>query len=234
MIKAVFFDWFNTLTHFEPPRAELYSWAFQQFGIELAPKVIMRGILAADRYYFEESAKSPVEKRSPEEQVEVYSHYPKAILAEEGIKVAEELPLKILKIVQQQFKGDALILFDDVLSTLKTLKERRLILGLLTNATKDKLSLHRKLGLEGYLDFVVTSQEAGADKPKPPIFLAALDRAGVEAFEAFHVGDQYQLDIVGARGAGINPILIDRCDLYPEVSNCPRIRSLTELAQHLG
>jgi putative hydrolase of the HAD superfamily len=105
---------------------------------------------------------------------------------------------------------------------------------LLTNATKDKLSLHRKLGLEGYLDFVVTSQEAGADKPKPPIFLAALDRAGVEAFEAFHVGDQYQLDIVGARGAGINPILIDRCDLYPEVSNCPRIRSLTELAQHLG
>lgn len=234
MIKAVFFDWFNTLTHFEPPRAELYSWAFQQFGIELAPKVIMRGILAADRYYFEESAKSPVEKRSPEEQVEVYSHYPKAILAEEGIKVAEELPLKILKIVQQQFKGDALILFDDVLSTLKTLKEHRLILGLLTNATKDKLSLHRKLGLEGYLDFVVTSQEAGADKPKPPIFLAALDRAGVEAFEAFHVGDQYQLDIVGARGAGINPILIDRCDLYPEVSNCPRIRSLTELAQHLG
>jgi putative hydrolase of the HAD superfamily len=234
VIKAVFFDWFNTLTHFEPPRAELYSWAFQQFGIDLAPKVIMRGILAADRYYFEESAKSPVEKRSPEEQVEVYSHYPKAILAEEGIKVAEELPLKILKIVQQQFKGDALILFDDVLSTLKTLKERRLILGLLTNATKDKLSLHRKLGLEGYLDFVVTSQEAGADKPKPPIFLAALDRAGVEAFEAFHVGDQYQLDIVGARGAGINPILIDRCDLYPEVSNCPRIRSLTELAQHLG
>jgi putative hydrolase of the HAD superfamily len=234
VIKAVFFDWFNTLTHFEPPRAELYSWAFQQFGIELAPKVIMRGILAADRYYFEESAKSPVEKRSPEEQVEVYSHYPKAILAEEGIKVAEELPLKILKIVQQQFKGDALVLFDDVLSTLKTLKERRLILGLLTNATKDKLSLHRKLGLEGYLDFVVTSQEAGADKPKPPIFLAALDRAGVEAFEAFHVGDQYQLDIVGARGAGINPILIDRCDLYPEVSNCPRIRSLTELAQHLG
>ncbi|HEY86721.1 MAG TPA: HAD-IA family hydrolase [Dehalococcoidia bacterium] len=234
MIKAVFFDWFNTLTHFEPPRAELYSWAFQQFGIELAPKVIMRGILAADRYYFEESAKSPVEKRSPEEQVEVYSHYPKAILAEEGIKVAEELPLKILKIVQQQFKGDALILFDDVLSTLKTLKERRLILGLLTNATKDKLSLHRKLGLEGYLDFVVTSQEAGADKPKPPIFLAALDRAGVEAFEALHVGDQYQLDVVGARGVGINPILIDRCDLYPEVSNCPRIRSLTELAQHLG
>lgn len=234
MIKAVFFDWFNTLAHFEPPRAELYSRAFQQFGIELAPKAIMRGILAADLYYFEENAESPVEKRSAEEQAEVYSYYPKAILAEAGVKVAEELPLKILKIVRQQFKDDAVVLFDDVLSTLKTLKERWLILGLLTNATKDTLSLHRKLGLEGYLDFVVTSQEAGADKPKPPIFLAALDRARVKAFEALHVGDQYQLDVVGARGAGINPILIDRYDLYPEVSNCPRIRSLTELAQYLG
>lgn len=234
MIKAIFFDWFNTLAHFEPPRAELYSRAFQQFGIELAPKEIMRGILTADRYYFEENAKSPVEKRSAEEQAEVYSYYPKAILVEAGIKVAEELPLKILKIVREQFKESTFVLFDDVLSTLKTLKERRLILGLLTNATKDMLSLHRKLGLEQYLDFVVTSQEAGADKPKPPIFLAALDRAGVKAFEAVHVGDQYQLDVDGARGVGINPILIDRYDLYPDVSNCPHILSLTELAHFLG
>lgn len=234
MIKAVFFDWFNTLAHFEPSRAELYSRAFQQFGLELAPKAVMRGILRADLYYFEENAKSPVEQRSAEEKAEVYSYYPKAILAEAGIKAAEELPLKALRIVQQQFKESSLVLFDDVLPTLKTLKERRLILGLLTNATKDTLSLHGKLGFERYLDFVVTSQEAGADKPKPPIFLAALDRARVRASEAVHVGDQYQLDVVGARGAGINPILIDRHDLCPEVNNCPRVRSLTELTQYLG
>jgi len=73
----------------------------------------------------------------------------------------------------------------------------------------------------------------GADKPEPAIFLAALERAGVNAAEAVHVGDQYKLDVVGARGVGINPILIDRYDLYPEVSDCPRIRSLTELAQYL-
>jgi putative hydrolase of the HAD superfamily len=234
VIKAIFFDWFDTLAHFEPPRAEVYKQAFQQFGIELAPKAIMRGILAADRYYFEENAKSPVEKRSAEEQAEVYSYYPKAILAEAGVKVAEELPLKILKIVKQQFEELTFVLFDDVLSALKTLKERRLILGLLTNATKDTLAIHRKLGLDRYLDFVITSQEVGADKPKPPIFLAALDRAGVKAFEALHVGDQYQLDIEGATGVGINPILIDRYDLYPEISDCPRIRNLTELAQYLG
>ncbi len=80
---------------------------------------------------------------------------------------------------------------------------------------------------------MVTSEEAGADKPKPEIFLKALEKAGVDASEAVHVGDQYDLDVVGARGVGISPILIDRYDLYPEVDDCPRIRSLTELAQYL-
>jgi len=106
-------------------------------------------------------------------------------------------------------------------------------LGLLTNATKDTISVHRKLGLEPYLNFVVTSEEVGADKPKPPIFLAALDRAGVNASEAVHIGDHYELDVVGARGVGITPILIDRYDIYPEVSDCSRIHSLTELAKIL-
>ena len=106
-------------------------------------------------------------------------------------------------------------------------------MGLLTNLTRDMLPLCRELGLESYLDFVVTSGEAGADKPQPAIFLAALERVGVNASEAVHVGDQYKLDVVGARGVGITPILIDRYDLYPEVSDCPRIRNLSELAQYL-
>jgi putative hydrolase of the HAD superfamily len=234
VIKAVFFDWFNTLTDFYPSRLELYSQAFKQYGIELAPGAIMRGILAGDLHCFEENVRSPVDSRSAEEQAEIYSSYPKAILADAGVEVAEGLPFEILKIVRKQFNGDAVILFDDVLPTLKMLKERGLILGLITNATRDKLAIHRKLGLEDYLEFTVTSQDVGADKPKLPIFLAALDRAGVKAFEAIHVGDQYQLDVVGASEAGINPILIDRYNLYPEVSQCPRIHSLTELVHHLG
>jgi putative hydrolase of the HAD superfamily len=233
VIKAISFDWFNTLVNFDPPRETLYTQAFRQFGIELFPKDVIRGILAGDRHYFEENAKSPVDKRSPEEQAKVYSYYPKAILAEAGIEATPELPLKVLVMVKEQFKGCVLVLFDDVLSTLETLKQRKLILGLLTNATKDTLSVHRELGLEPYLDFVVTSEEAGADKPKPHIFLMALDRAGVNAGEAVHIGDQYEIDVAGARGVGITPILIDRHDVYPEVSDCPRIRNLSELVDYL-
>jgi len=232
LVKAVFLDWFNTLARFEPSRQELYGRAFKECGIELPPREIMRGILTADLYYFEENAKSPVEKRSPEEQAKVYIHYPQAILTEAGIEVSQELPLKIIKIVFQQFKGVTFVLFDDVLSTLKTLKQQNFILGLLTNM-KEVNSICRRLGLEPYLDFVASSGEIGVDKPDPRFFLAALKQAALEPQEAVHVGDQYKIDIEGARRVGITPILIDRYDLYPEVSDCPRIHSLTEVAQYL-
>ncbi|MFC1951419.1 HAD family hydrolase [Chloroflexota bacterium] len=233
MIKAVFFDWFNTLADFKPPRHELYGQAFWQFGIELPPEDVIRGVLIADRHFFEENVKSPVRTRNPQEQMEVYLHYPKAILAESEVKAPEELSLKVIQIVTEQFKKSTFVLFDDVLAALEALKQRNLILGLLTNATKDTISVYHELGLESYLNFVITSEEAGADKPKPLIFRAALARAGVNAAEAVHIGDQYELDVVGAREVGIVPILIDRYNIHPEVSDCSRIHNLTELSEIL-
>jgi len=233
VIKAIFFDWFNTLANFKPPRHEFYQHIFHEFGIELSLKEILRGILTADQYYFAENAKSPVRERSPQELAEVYSYYPKAVLAEAGVDAPSDLPLKIVKTAMQQFAGITVVLFDDVLSTLETLKGQKLTLGLLTNAEKGVVSFCDKLGLNAYLDFVVTSEDAGVEKPKPGIFLAALERAGVKAPEAIHVGDQYNIDVVGARGVGINPILIDRYDIFPEVDDCPRIHALAELAQYL-
>jgi len=233
VIKAIFFDWFNTLARYEPPREELHSQALRKFGIEVSPEKILPGVLTADMYFFGENANSPVEKRDRKERAEVYTRYQKIILSEAGVKADQELLAKVMNKVEQLFKGITFTLFDDVLSTLETLKEQRFTLGLLTNLAQDMSPLCHKLGLESYLDFVVTSQQVGADKPEPPIFLAALDRAKVEASQAVHVGDQYKLDVVGARGVGINPILIDRYDLYPEVSDCSRIRDLTELAQYL-
>ena len=138
-----------------------------------------------------------------------------------------------MKLVLQQFEGVTFTLFDDVLPTLKVLKEQSLILGLLTNLTQDIAPIYHKLGLESYLDFVVSSGDVGADKPNPPIFLVALQRAGVEASETVHVGDQYRLDVVGAREVGISPILIDRYDLYPDVTDCPRINTLSQITEYL-
>ncbi len=233
MIKAVFFDWFNTLARYEPPREALHSQALQEVGIKVSAEKILPSLLVADRYFFDENARSPVEKRPAQKQRELYLHYQQLVLSGSGVTVDQETLLKIMKRVRRLFSGTTFALFEDVLPTLKTLKERKFIIGLLTNLNQDMGPICQKLGIQAYLDFVVTSGEVGADKPSPLIFLTALQRAGVSALEAVHVGDQYKIDVLGARGVGIAPILLDRYNLYSEVSDCPRIQSLAELPAHL-
>ena len=125
-------------------------------------------------------------------------------------------------------------LFDDALPTVTALKERGLTLGILTNFRRDIDAVCRRLGMEPYLDFTVTSGEVGSNKPLAPMFEVALERAGVDAGDTIHVGDQYGVDVVGARGVGITPILLDRHDINREVTDCPRIHRLTELTEYLS
>jgi putative hydrolase of the HAD superfamily len=235
LIRAVFFDWFNTLALYHPPREVLQSQALREFGINIPPEKILPALMIADRSFFEESAISPISKRSAKEQADVYIRYEKILLTEAGIETSysPDTLLKIMKRAQELYKDIRFILFDDVLPNVKKLKGQNLTLGLLTNLQSDMKPVCRELGLEPYLDFIVTSSEAGADKPQPQIFLIALERAKVKSSEAIHVGDQYKLDAVGAMGVGIKPVLIDRYDLYPEINDCPRIHSLSELAEYL-
>ena len=86
----------------------------------------------------------------------------------------------------------------------------------------------RELGLAPYLNVVVGSQAVGSEKPQARIFQIALAQVGVTAAEALHVGDIYTADVLGARAAGLVPVLIDRYDLQPQ-ADCLRVRSLEEL-----
>ncbi len=233
MIKAVFFDWYNTLACYKPTNEELQLAACEAFGLNLSPKVLWRAIPAADKYYYEENTRAPVEARSPDEKAKVYYCYEEIILEAAGVKVTKELALGILMKVRELAKGATFSLFDDTLPTLKILKARGLILGMISNLPEDKLPICKELGLTEYLDFIITPREAGADKPDSAIFFTALKKAGVEAFDSIHVGDQYYFDIVGARNAGIKALFLDRYDLFPEVKDCPRLRNLNQVVDYL-
>jgi len=233
VIKAIFFDWFNTLASYEPAREKLHSQALKEYGFEISPDRVLPAVLEGDAYFFEENTNSPMAKRDPEEQAEILMRYQSIIVSKAGVKADRELVAKIMKKVGELFKGTRWTLFDDALPTLKELKQQNFIVGLLSNFDKDMNPLFHELNLEPYLDFAVTSKEVGADKPNPLIFQTALQRAGVDASEAIHIGDQYKIDVVGARGVGITPILIDRYNFHPEIIDCPRIRSLSELSDYL-
>ena len=231
MIKAVFFDFYNTLTSFDPAREELQATACSEFGIEVDRKAIPRGYWFADDFMSQENARSPIHKRSQADELAFWSDYEAIILKKAGVDISKDLALRIFTRARQLDRR--LVLFDDALPIIRTLRGRGKVLGLVSNLSRALDGDCNELGLTPYIDFALTSSEIGAEKPHPPIFLAALERAGVSASEAIHVGDQYHSDVVGAKGVGINPLLLDRDGFWEAVNDCPRIRSLGEIVNHL-
>jgi putative hydrolase of the HAD superfamily len=64
-------------------------------------------------------------------------------------------------------------------------------------------------GLLAHFEEVIDSDLVGCEKPDPRIFLTALERMGLSPLEALYVGDIYEVDVVGARRAGLDVILLD-------------------------
>ena len=81
-------------------------------------------------------------------------------------------------------------------------------------------------------EFVIDSGEVGVEKPDPRIFQIALDRMGVTAADALYVGDLYEVDVVGARAAGLDVVLLDPYGVHAD-RDVRRSRSLEELADVL-
>ncbi|PWT89520.1 MAG: hypothetical protein C5B55_11260 [Blastocatellia bacterium] len=90
----------------------------------------------------------------------------------------------------------------------------------------------RALGLREFFDVVVDSAVVGYAKPDPMIFQFALDAVGVEANRAIHVGDMYSADVLGARAAGVHPVLLDPGDEWRD-ADCVRVPSLSALVARL-
>jgi HAD superfamily hydrolase (TIGR01549 family) len=231
MIKAVFLDFYNTLASYSPPREAVYIDSSRELGINVEAKALFNSLSAADIFYRNENSQSPVDKRPLEEQINFYIEYITRIVNGAGAQISRDQALKTLAKIRE-YKWEFKV-YSDALPALDILKQRGLIVGLISNVAQDMESTYDKLGLQPYLDFKVTSAEAGFDKPSPEIFLAALKKAAVKPEEVLYVGDQYQIDVVGARGVGITALLIDRNDYFTDITDCPRIHSLAEIVNYL-
>ena len=73
-----------------------------------------------------------------------------------------------------------------------------------------------RIGLRRHFAFQLGASQHGAAKPDPGIFLAACERLGFAPREVMHVGDDIDLDVVGAARAGLRTCWIHREDLHPE------------------
>jgi putative hydrolase of the HAD superfamily len=148
------------------------------------------------------------------------------ILAALGVPGAA-LDVAVRRVTELQLAAPGHRIYPDVIPTLDCLRRRGLRLGLISNHAWQLPELVAALDLASYFDAIVTSARAGYRKPRHEIFQQALKLAGAEPGRSLYVGDDPSCDVVGARGAGLAALLVDRKDCAPLQDG--RIRSLAEL-----
>ena len=102
------------------------------------------------------------------------------------------------------------VVFPDVIPAIRQLRAQGIGVSVISNAGSELVGFLELIGLAPYMDHILVSAVEGMAKPDQRLFRHALDRTGVSASEAIHVGDMYLEDILGARQLGIRPFLIDR------------------------
>jgi HAD superfamily hydrolase (TIGR01549 family) len=113
----------------------------------------------------------------------------------------------------------------DVVPSLERLRGLGLRMVVLSNANGVLERMFDRVGLSRHFDIICDSCVFGVEKPDPRYFEMALARAGARAETTMHVGDLYHVDIVGARRAGVRPLLLDTANLY-EGFDCERVRTV--------
>jgi putative hydrolase of the HAD superfamily len=105
---------------------------------------------------------------------------------------------------------NAWTLYPEVLETLTALKERDLILDVISNFDSRLVRILDGLGAGAQFENIFVSSRVGYAKPDGRIFNAALSCHGLAPAQALHVGDSEINDLSGANQAGIKGILVER------------------------
>ena len=123
-------------------------------------------------------------------------------------------------------------LFPDTLEVLNYLTEKKYRLHLITNGFE--ITQHQKLktaGIDIYFREVITSEGSNSLKPHPEIFEYALLKTGAVKKESIMIGDTPEVDILGARVAGIDQVYVNHTGSKEPVDATYIIYSLKELME---
>lgn len=129
-------------------------------------------------------------------------------------------------------KPEAWALYPEVPETMTALKERGLMLSVISNFDSRLIGILEGLGASSWFEQVLVSSRVGFAKPDARIFHTGLRRSGIQPGEALHVGDSVAHDLEGADNAGLRGVLIDRGAASP-IADGRRISNLKQILEFL-
>jgi len=225
-IRAIFFDIGDTLLFDEPPLAERVRLAIESVGLPYDKKEMLRAFRTAEDY-----ALSRYLEGVPFDDPGVQQECAVIILRELGLGGVSIEKLIALRDAYLKISY-ARSLHPQAISLVEELRRREFKVGAISDWEETLPTLLAELELADHLDALAVSAIVGVTKPDPRLFEEALRQADVTAGESIHIGDYYELDVAGARAAGMTPILFDWKGRNLD-ADCERVTSFEELKRYL-
>lgn len=131
---------------------------------------------------------------------------------------------------------DKMVLFDGVMSLLEHEKSKGTKMCILTDLTAHiQFRKLKRLGLNHYLDILITSEEVGHDKPHPLMFKRALEKLKSNKVETIMIGDNWEKDIQGAKEFGLKSIWFNHKNVEkPILKDTLEVQLLSEIPKILN
>lgn len=188
-MRAVIFDMFETLiTHYQSP---LY------FGAQMAADAGIPEKRFRELWRPTEDARS-IGEMTLEEAIEM-------ILKEcncDSPALLKELMRKRIAAKEECFRH----LHPEIIPMLSTLKEKGILIGLISNCFSEEAEVIRKSELFPYFDAVFLSYEQGVQKPDREIYHRCMSALSVSAEECLYVGDGGSKELEAAKELGMKAV----------------------------
>lgn len=225
-IRTVLFDFDGTLVFHQPDSFDIIRTFCADIGQPLSQEAERQGRRTRHEYFVDPIIRDRITGLSSQE---FWRHFNRHLL--EAVCVDGDLE-QLATEVTDRFSDMSLDYHcpDASCRTLRELRGRGYDLGLVTNRINVERfhELMDQMSLWSHFELVLAAGEVGASKPDPQIFAAALDRLGATAQDTIYIGDNYWADVVGARRAGVTPVLLDPNLLFPEAT-CLVLERLDDL-----
>lgn len=218
--EAILFDAGNTLVYADPVRM---ADVFREAGADVDPAGVRAAERAARRLLHD-----AVTDGHQGTEPEVWHEYFVRLFAESGVppEAMEAVGQRIREMHRREHLWTGVA--DGTVEALEGLADAGYRLAVISNADGRVEGVLERVGLRDHFEFVMDSDVVGVAKPDPAIFHEGCRRLDLPAEACLYVGDLYPVDYLGARGAGLDAVLLDPAGWHAQ--RAPGVAALRDLA----
>jgi len=222
-INTILFDFDGTLRHSFPLPSNFFTDYVIRRGYSISHDDRQRGA-RWEHFYWASSPELQADIASFEDGSEAFwcrYAYRRLIVLGLDAHTAEEFAPEVCQHMTDSYERQDIVP-DELPGVLGMLQKTGYKMGVVSNRDKPYWEELVELDLCPFFEFSLAAGEVRSWKPEPGIFQAALERLDSSAARTVYVGDNYFADVVGARRAGLQPILYDPMGIFHE-PGCPVI-----------